>query len=94
MEWPVIVGHVGSVLSSLTFMPQVWQAWKTKSVGDLSLLMMFIVATSCLVWLVYGIALSLWPVIICNSIIFLLSLLLIYFKFTFPNKKEVENTRK
>lgn len=94
MEWPVIVGHIGSVLSSITFMPQVWQAWKTKSVGDLSLLMMFIVATSCVVWLVYGIALILWPVIICNSIIFLLSLLLIYFKFTFSDKSSLKGIKK
>jgi len=86
MEWTEIVGHAGSVLSSITFIPQVWQAWKTKSVGDLNLLMMLIVATSCLVWLVYGVALMLRPVIICNSIIFLLALLLIYFKFTFKKK--------
>ncbi len=86
MEWPIIVGHIGSVLSSITFIPQVLQAWKTKSVGDLSLPMMLIVATSCVVWLVYGVALTLWPVIICNSIIFLLALLLIYFKFAFKKK--------
>lgn len=86
MEWTEIVGLTGSVLSSITFIPQVWQAWKTKSVGDLNLVMMLIVATSCLVWLVYGVALMLRPVIICNTIIFLLALLLIYFKFRFQKK--------
>jgi MtN3 and saliva related transmembrane protein len=88
MELTEIVGHTGSVLSSITFIPQVWQAWKTKSVGDLNLTMMLIVATSCLVWLCYGVMNTpmLWPVIICNSIIFLLALLLIYFKFSFKKK--------
>jgi MtN3 and saliva related transmembrane protein len=83
IEW---VGLFGAFLSSVTFIPQVWLAWKTKSVGDLSLGMLLIVFTSVIVWLVYGIYLKLLPVIIANSIIFILSLLLLYFKFTFPKK--------
>lgn len=83
IEW---VGLFGAFLSSVTFIPQVLLAWKTKSVGDLSLGMLLIVFTSVIVWLVYGIYLKLLPVIIANSIIFILSLLLLYFKFTFPKK--------
>lgn len=78
-----IVGHAGAFLSSITFMPQVYKAWQTKSVGDLSLAMMLIVFSSTIVWLIYGFGLNLWPVIICNGIICVLSLALIYFKFTF-----------
>lgn len=85
IEW---VGLFGAFLSSVTFIPQVWLAWKTKSVGDLSLGMLLIVFTSVIVWLVYGIYLKLMPVIIANSIIFILSLVLLYFKFTFPKKKD------
>jgi len=59
---------------------------ETKSVGDLSLGMLLIVFTSVLVWLVYGFYLHLLPVIIANSIIFFLSILLLYFKMTFPKK--------
>ena len=86
MSWIEIVGHTGAFLSSITFMPQVYKAWKSKSVGDLSLAMMLIVFSSTLVWLVYGVKLNLWPVIICNGIIAVLSLLLIYFKFSFQKK--------
>lgn len=81
-----MVGHAGSLLSSITFMPQVYKVWQTKRTQDLSLTMMFIVFTSTLVWLIYGVGLMLWPVIICNSIIAILSLMLIYFKFTFEKK--------
>lgn len=83
MTWIEVAGHTGAFLSSITFLPQVYKAWKSKSVGDLSLAMMMIVFSSTLVWLVYGVSLDLWPVIICNAIIAVLSLLLIYFKFTF-----------
>lgn len=83
MNWIEIVGHTGAILSSITFIPQVYKAWQSKSVGDLSLNMMLIVMTSTLVWLVYGLALNLWPVILANTIIFFLSVVLLYFKFTF-----------
>ena len=86
MNWIEVVGHTGAFLSSVTFIPQVYKVWQTRSVNDLSLTMMFIVFTSTLIWLVYGIALDLWPVILANSIICFLSLLLIYFKFAFAKK--------
>ena len=83
MNWIEIVGHFGALLSSITFIPQVYKAWQSKSVGDLSLNMMMIVFTSTIVWLIYGISLDLWPVIVANAIICLLSSVLIYFKFSF-----------
>jgi MtN3 and saliva related transmembrane protein len=86
MNWIEIVGHTGAFLSSITFIPQVYKVWQTKSVGDLSTAMMFIVFSSTLVWLVYGVALTLWPVILCNGIICVLSALLIYFKFAYSKK--------
>ncbi|MGE0770480.1 MAG: SemiSWEET family sugar transporter [Cyclobacteriaceae bacterium] len=86
MEPIEIIGHFGAFLSSVTFIPQVYKAWQTKSVGDLSLTMMLIVFTSTIVWLVYAFSLMLWPVIVCNTIICALSILLIYFKFAFKPK--------
>jgi MtN3 and saliva related transmembrane protein len=84
MDWTEMIGLFGSALSSITFMPQVYLAWKTKSVGDLSLAMMFIVFFSTILWLIYGFGKGLLPVIICNGIICVLSVVLIYFKFSFP----------
>ena len=83
MPWIEYVGLLGAFLSAITFIPQVVKAWQTKSVGDLSLMMLLIVLSSVIVWLVYGFYLHLMPVIIANSIIFFLSILLLYFKFTF-----------
>jgi len=83
MNWIENIGLFGAFLSSITFMPQVYLAWKSKSVGDLSFTMILIVIISTVVWLVYGFSLMLWPVIIANSIIFVLSCLLMVFKLTF-----------
>ena len=85
MNWVEIIGHFGAILSSITFIPHVVKTWQTKSVGDLSLNMMMIVFISTIVWLIYGVSLVLWPVIVANTIICALSMVLIYFKFTFKN---------
>ncbi|CAN5136031.1 hypothetical protein BH09BAC3_BH09BAC3_31760 [soil metagenome] len=86
MSWIEAIGHLGAFMSAVTFVPQVYKVWQTKSVNDLSLVMIFIVFASTIVWLVYAVALMLWPVIIANSIVCFLSVLLIYFKFAYQKK--------
>lgn len=82
-NWVDYIGLFGAFLSSITFIPQVIQAYKTKSVKDLNLYMLLIVFASVLVWLVYGFEKNLLPVIICNGIILILSSILLFFKATF-----------
>ena len=86
MDWIEVIGLFGSLLSSITFIPQVVQTWKTKSVSDLNLTMLLIIVLSTVIWLVYGFGRGALPVIIANAIIFILSIILVYFKFTFPKK--------
>ena len=85
-----LIGYIGAFLSAITFMPQVWQAYKTKSVGDLSIYMILIVVLSTIIWLYYGISTGSGPVIAANAIVMLLSLVLLYFKLTF--KKSSQST--
>ncbi len=85
IQWFDYIGYLGSFLTSITFMPQVYKAWKTRSVGDLSIWMMLIVVLSTIVWLVYAFAIHSGPVIVANSIVFVLSVLLIYFKYAFKS---------
>lgn len=77
------MGYFGSFLTSITFLPQVYKSWQTKSVGDLSIWMILIVITSTVVWLVYAFAIHSGPVILANFIVLGLTLLLMYFKFAF-----------
>jgi MtN3 and saliva related transmembrane protein len=85
MDWKEACGYLGSLLSSITFLPQVIKTWQTKSAGDLSLVMLCIVFISTVVWLIYAFAYSLLPVIICNSIVCVLSVFLLYFKLTYKS---------
>ncbi|NCI48012.1 SemiSWEET family sugar transporter [Sediminibacterium soli] len=77
------IGYFGSFLTAITFVPQVYKSWQTKSVGDLSSWMVAIVITSAIVWLVYAFAINSGPVILANSIVLILTLVLLYLKFRF-----------
>ncbi|MEN9697456.1 MAG: hypothetical protein RLZ56_877 [Bacteroidota bacterium] len=77
------IGYLGSLLSCITFLPQVYLSWKSHSVGDLSLLMILIVNFSCIVWLSYAYLIKNKPVLLTNTIVLALSLMLLYFKLTF-----------
>ena len=83
MKWRDYLGYIGVVTGSLTFVPQVWMAWKTKSVGDLTIWMLLILLTNVVIWLIYGITGKDKAMIMANSIILVLSLLMLYFKLTF-----------
>lgn len=83
MQWIDYVGLFGAVLSSITFVPQVIKAWQTKSVGDLSIWMVFILIGNVSTWLFYGIVKHDIAIIVANSIILALSLLMLYFKISF-----------
>lgn len=77
------IGYFGSFLTAITFIPQVYKSWQTKSVGDLSGWMVAIVITSAIVWLVYAFAISSGPVIVANTVVLVLTLVLLYLKFRF-----------
>ncbi|MBS1627513.1 MAG: PQ-loop repeat-containing protein [Bacteroidetes bacterium] len=78
------IGYIGTFLTSITFIPQVIKSWQSKSVGDLSLIMVLIVIVSTIVWLIYGFGIDNGgPVIVANFIVLVLTLVLLYFKFTF-----------
>jgi len=85
-QWIPWIGYFGSFLTSITFIPQVYKSWKSRSVGDLSIWMVLIVITSTLVWLIYGFAISSGPVILANTVVLVLTLVLLGFKLSFPKK--------
>jgi MtN3 and saliva related transmembrane protein len=87
LQWIDYLGLVGAFLSSVTFVPQVYQAWKTKSVGDLSMWMILILLANVSTWLVYGLVKQDIAIIIANSIILALSLLMLIFKLSFGKKQ-------
>ena len=62
------VGMVAAVLTTISFVPQVWHSFKTRDVSGISLTMYSIFTVGIALWLVYGILLQAWPLILANGI--------------------------
>lgn len=80
MDFVTIIGFIAASLTTIAFLPQVIQTWKTKSAKDISLKMYVILGTGMFLWFLYGIMLLSWPVIVANAIAFILSLIILIFK--------------
>jgi MtN3 and saliva related transmembrane protein len=75
-----VLGMVAGTISSITFLPQVIKTWKTKTAKDISLWMFLLVTGSVILWLVYGILLKSTPIIYTNSMVLIMSVIMLYFK--------------
>ena len=85
MNWINIIGYTAGVLTAITFLPQVIKTWKMKAAGELSFLMILLVACSVSMWIIYGLLLMNNVIIFTNSFVLILSLILIYFKLKYKD---------
>lgn len=84
-----MVGYVGGVMSSISFLPQVIKIWKTKSAKDLSMLTLIFLTSNITLWLTYGILIGSIPLWLTNAIVLAMVLCMIYFKIKFkPAEKK------
>lgn len=67
------IGLMAGVLTTLSFVPQVRQTWRTKSTKDISLPMFLAFCTGVLLWLIYGIMIQSMPVMLANGVTLVLS---------------------
>lgn len=68
MQSAELIGGLAATLTTVAFIPQVWQVWRTKHTKDISLAMYAAFTCGVALWLVYGILLGSWPIIVANSI--------------------------
>lgn len=73
MQTTELFGYLAATLTTVSFVPQVIQVWRTKHTKGISLGMYSIFTAGIGVWLVYGIMLGSMPIIIANSITILLA---------------------
>jgi len=73
-----LIGFAAAFLTTIAFIPQVVQIWKTKSVQGLSLTTYTIFVIGVFLWFLYGLSIGSLSMIIANSITVLLTLIIIY----------------
>ncbi len=78
-----LIGSVAAVLTTASFIPQAWHSFKTRDVSGISLGMYSVFTVGVALWLLYGILLLAWPLIIANSITLALAATILGMKLRF-----------
>ena len=73
MNLDSIVGLLAGLFTTIAFVPQVWQVWKSRSARDISLPMYLIFTAGVALWLGYGLLTGTMPVIVANAVTLVLS---------------------
>ena len=75
-----IIGLIAGILCTISLLPQVIKAFKTRHTRDLSLATFLIFSLGVFLWLIYGILIKQIPIILANAAIFVLTLLILTMK--------------
>ena len=62
------LGLVAGTLTTLSFLPQLVKAWKTRSTHDISFGMLALFSAGLVLWIIYGVIVTDVPVIAANSL--------------------------
>ena len=63
-----LVGDLAALLTTLCWLPQALKILRTRETRDLSLIAYLAFAGGVALWLVYGVLLGTWPIIIANGV--------------------------
>lgn len=77
-----IIGYMAASLTTLSFLPQAFKVIKTRDTKSISLIMYVMFSFGVALWLLYGILLNNFPILIANAVTLALSLVILFFKLT------------
>jgi MtN3 and saliva related transmembrane protein len=68
MRLTALLGFMAGILTTISFVPQVLHAWRSKRCDDLSWGMLLTFSGGVVLWLVYGVRLWAMPIIVANAV--------------------------
>jgi MtN3 and saliva related transmembrane protein len=77
IDW---VGSLAAILTTASFVPQALHTFRTRDVSGISLSMYSLFTVGVALWLVYGILMVAWPIIIANAVTTSLALMILVMK--------------
>jgi len=69
----MIMGLLAGTMTTIAFLPQLIQTWKTRSAKDVSLGMFLIFTTGVVLWVIYGHMIQSLPIIAANAVTLVLA---------------------
>ncbi|MBE9054504.1 MULTISPECIES: SemiSWEET transporter [Sphaerospermopsis] len=80
MDFINTLGLAAGTLTTIAFLPQMFQTWKTKSAKDVSFVMLITFMTGLFLWLIYGMILGAVPIIMANGITLFFNFIILWLK--------------
>ena len=68
MTLTALLGFIAGTLTTISFVPQVYKAWRSKRCHDLSWGMLVTFSGGVVLWLTYGLRLWAAPIILANAV--------------------------
>ncbi len=78
-----LIGFAAAFLTTASFVPQAWLTFRTRDVSGISLGMYSAFTLGVALWLLYGLSLGAWPVVVANAITLALALAILVMKLRF-----------
>ncbi len=75
-----LIGFIAGMLTTVSFVPQVHKAWRSKRCDDLSYAMLVTFGLGVILWLIYGLLVHAPPIIVANVVTLALILTLLVMK--------------
>lgn len=75
-----LIGYLAASLTTLSFLPQALHTFRTRDVRGISLGMYALFTTGVALWLVYGLLLAAWPIVVANALTLALALAILVMK--------------
>jgi|APCry1669189665_1035243.scaffolds.fasta_scaffold07440_4 MtN3 and saliva related transmembrane protein len=89
-----IIGYCAAFLTTVAFLPQAIRSWRTKDLSGISLGMYALFTVGVGLWLVYGLIIEKWPLIMANALTFALALSILLLKLRHTSKNRNTATPK
>ena len=84
---PDLIGYGAAVLTTAAFVPQALKSWVSRDLSGISLSMYSLFTLGVALWLIYGIALKSWPIILANGITLALAGVVLAMKISHVRRK-------
>jgi len=75
-----IIGYFAALLTTFSFLVQAIQSWRTRDLSGISVGMYSMFTFGVGLWLIYGIVIESWPLIVTNALTFLFALSILLMK--------------
>ena len=84
---PDLIGYGAAILTTAAFVPQALKSWSSRDLSGVSLSMYSLFTLGVALWLLYGILLQSWPIILANLITLILASVVLSLKISHLRRK-------